>query len=85
MIQRSHGMVLVTGPTGSGKTTTLTLPWGAMLRFNIVTIEDLTEYRLRGVNRQINTKAGLPLPGPASICARSRHYYGGGNTGWGNS
>ena len=62
MIQRSHGMVLVTGPTGSGKTTTLysALRELNVASHNIVTIEDPIEYRLRGVNQvQINTKAGL--------------------------
>ncbi len=61
-ISKPHGMVLVTGPTGSGKTTTLT----AALRElnvpekNIVTIEDPVEYQIQGVNQvQINEKAGL--------------------------
>lgn len=62
MIRRSHGIVLVTGPTGSGKTTTL---YSALQEINnagqnIITIEDPIEYRLSGVNQvQINTKAGL--------------------------
>jgi len=57
-----HGIVLVTGPTGSGKTTTL---YAALSRINdvqrkIVTIEDPVEYQLRGINQiQISTKAGL--------------------------
>lgn len=57
-----HGIVLVTGPTGSGKTTTLY----AVLRelndvsVNIITLEDPIEYRLEGINQmQINPKAGL--------------------------
>jgi general secretion pathway protein E/type IV pilus assembly protein PilB len=57
-----HGIVLVTGPTGSGKTTTL---YAALSRINdvkrkIITIEDPVEYHLRGINQiQVNEKAGL--------------------------
>ena len=57
-----HGIVLVTGPTGSGKTTTL---YAALSRINdverkIVTIEDPIEYHLHGINQiQVSTKAGL--------------------------
>lgn len=57
-----HGIVLLTGPTGSGKTTTL---YSALNEINdvgrkIVTIEDPVEYQLRGVNQiQVNEKAGL--------------------------
>ena len=57
-----HGIVLVTGPTGSGKTTTL---YAALSRINdverkIVTIEDPIEYHLRGINQiQVSGKAGL--------------------------
>jgi type IV pilus assembly protein PilB len=53
LLQRPHGLILVTGPTGSGKTTTLY----ALLRelraetFNVVSIEDPVEYRLAGVNQ----------------------------------
>jgi len=58
----SEGMVLVTGPTGSGKTTTL---YSALLHMkshetNIVTVEDPIEYRLEGINQvQVNEKARL--------------------------
>jgi MSHA biogenesis protein MshE len=58
----AHGMLLVTGPTGSGKTTTL---YGALAEINspqskIITVEDPVEYRLAGVNQvQINDKIGL--------------------------
>ena len=57
-----HGIVLVTGPTGSGKTTTL---YAALSRINdtsrkIITIEDPVEYQLHGINQiQVSTKAGL--------------------------
>ncbi|MFA6528259.1 MAG: GspE/PulE family protein [Candidatus Gracilibacteria bacterium] len=61
-MQKSHGMILMTGPTGSGKTTTLY----ALLRMlnstdvNISTIEDPIEYRLEGVNQtQVNPKTDL--------------------------
>ena len=59
---RPHGAILVTGPTGSGKTTTL---YGALQMLhtpekNIITIEDPVEYELSGIKQmQINTKAGL--------------------------
>jgi general secretion pathway protein E/type IV pilus assembly protein PilB len=57
-----HGIVLVTGPTGSGKTTTL---YTALTHINdverkIITVEDPVEYQLRGINQiQVNTKSGL--------------------------
>jgi type IV pilus assembly protein PilB len=59
---RAHGAVLVTGPTGSGKTTTL---YGALREVsspekNIITIEDPVEYELGGIKQmQINPKAGV--------------------------
>ncbi|MGB9682546.1 MAG: type II secretion system ATPase GspE [bacterium] len=62
LIQRPYGMILVTGPTGSGKTTTL---YSALSRIstpekNIITIEDPVEYQLSGINQiQINPKVGL--------------------------
>jgi len=57
-----HGIFLVTGPTGSGKTTTL---YAALTRINtpdlkIITVEDPVEYHLNGINQiQVNMKAGL--------------------------
>lgn len=62
LIRQAYGMVLVTGPTGSGKTTTLyaTLQAINALSRNIVTVEDPVEYRLEGINQvQVNTRAGL--------------------------
>ncbi|MBI5627164.1 MAG: Flp pilus assembly complex ATPase component TadA [Nitrosomonadales bacterium] len=62
IIRRSNGMVLVTGPTGSGKTTTL---YSALAEINtidqkIITVEDPVEYRLPGINQvQINEKIDL--------------------------
>jgi type II secretory ATPase GspE/PulE/Tfp pilus assembly ATPase PilB-like protein/ActR/RegA family two-component response regulator len=65
LLQVREGIVLVTGPTGSGKTTTLY----SMLRrvqgrsVNIVTVEDPVEYRLPGIVQvQVNEKAGLTFP-----------------------
>lgn len=59
---RSYGMILVTGPTGSGKTTTLYSTLSAVNSpgQNIITVEDPVEYRLEGINQvQVNPKAGL--------------------------
>jgi type IV pilus assembly protein PilB len=59
---QSYGMILVTGPTGSGKTTTLysTLNEISVPGKNVITVEDPVEYRLAGINQvQINPKAGL--------------------------
>jgi len=57
-----HGIILITGPTGSGKTTTLYSLVHILNtpKVNIVTLEDPVEYQMDGVNQvQINTKAGL--------------------------
>ncbi len=62
MISKTHGVFLVTGPTGSGKTTTL---YSALTRLNqreknIITVEDPIEYQLAGVGQiQVNTKIDL--------------------------
>ena len=61
-IAQPYGAILVTGPTGSGKTTTL---YGALTELNkgnrsILTIEDPVEYRVEGIKQmQVNTKAGM--------------------------
>jgi general secretion pathway protein E len=62
LIQRPHGIILVTGPTGSGKTTTL---YCALEKINspdkkIITVEDPVEYQLRGIN-QIQVKPAIGL------------------------
>ncbi|NLP23434.1 MAG: type II/IV secretion system protein, partial [Syntrophomonadaceae bacterium] len=65
LIRRPHGMIVVTGPTGSGKTTTLysILTEINVAESNIVTLEDPVEYSLVGINQvQINNKAGLTFP-----------------------
>jgi type IV pilus assembly protein PilB len=59
---KPYGMILATGPTGSGKSTTLYATLGAISRpeVNVMTIEDPVEYRMDGVNQiQVNPKAGL--------------------------
>ncbi|HET7159647.1 MAG TPA: ATPase, T2SS/T4P/T4SS family, partial [Burkholderiales bacterium] len=62
LIHRPHGIILVTGPTGSGKTTTL---YAALLRLNdatrnILTVEDPIEYYIDGVGQtQVNTKVDM--------------------------
>jgi len=62
IIHRAHGIILVTGPTGSGKTTTL---YGALSRINttdlnILTVEDPVEYQLKGIGQMaISPKIGL--------------------------
>ena len=61
-MDRPQGMVLVTGPTGSGKTTTLYAALEAVTRptRNVLTLEDPVEYQLPGVNQtQVNPKIGL--------------------------
>ena len=61
-----HGIVIVTGPTGSGKTTTLYTALDRLnnVERNIITIEDPVEYRLPGIRQtQINKKAGLDFSG----------------------
>lgn len=60
--KKPHGMLLVTGPTGSGKSTTLytTLHEVARPEINVITIEDPVEYRMEGIAQmQVNPRAGL--------------------------
>jgi type II secretion system protein E len=74
VLDMPHGIILVTGPTGSGKTTTL---YAALSKINqpdlkIITIEDPVEYQLRGINQiQVNTKSGLTFA--AGLRAILRH------------
>ena len=71
---KPHGMVLVTGPTGSGKSTTLyaTLTEISKPEVNIITVEDPVEYRLPGVNQvQVNHKAGLTFAAVLPAILRS--------------
>ena len=65
-INQPHGIILVTGPTGSGKTTTLYSCLQEMNQpdVNIITCEDPVEYQLEGINQvQINTDVGLTFSG----------------------
>jgi general secretion pathway protein E len=62
LIDRPNGMILVTGPTGSGKTTTLYAALGKVDRTsrNVMTIEDPVEYHLEGISQmQVNPKRGV--------------------------
>ncbi|UCG79183.1 MAG: type II secretion system ATPase GspE [Nitrospirota bacterium] len=62
MLSRPNGIVLVTGPTGSGKTTTLYASLGSIytVEKNIITVEDPVEYQLKGIGQiQVNPKIGL--------------------------
>ncbi len=71
---KPHGMVLVTGPTGSGKSTTLYATLGKISKpeVNVITVEDPVEYRLRGVNQvQVNAKAGLTFAAVLPAILRS--------------
>ncbi len=61
-VSRPHGIIIVCGPTGSGKTTTLyaALSKISTAKVNVMTIEDPVEYQIEGVNQvQVNTRAGL--------------------------
>jgi type IV pilus assembly protein PilB len=71
---KPHGMLLVTGPTGSGKSTTLYATLGRISKpeINVITVEDPVEYRLRGVNQvQVNVKAGLTFAAVLPAILRS--------------
>jgi general secretion pathway protein E len=59
LIRSAHGIILVTGPTGSGKTTTLYAALSSINRtaINIITIEDPIEYQIEGIGQiQVNPK-----------------------------
>ncbi|GIJ53353.1 GspE/PulE family protein [Virgisporangium aurantiacum] len=71
---KPHGMVLVTGPTGSGKSTTLyaTLTEISKPTINIITVEDPVEYRLPGINQvQVDAKAGMTFAAVLPAILRS--------------
>lgn len=62
LIARPHGIILVTGPTGSGKTTTLYSALNTIVsdQIKVITVEDPVEYRLKGVNQiQVHPEIGL--------------------------
>ncbi|WP_426516265.1 GspE/PulE family protein [Diaminobutyricibacter sp. McL0618] len=71
---KPYGMILVTGPTGSGKSTTLYTTLGAVARpeINVITVEDPVEYRMHGINQvQVNPKAGLTFASALRSILRS--------------
>ncbi|MCU1420133.1 ATPase, T2SS/T4P/T4SS family [Mycetocola sp.] len=71
---KPYGMILVTGPTGSGKSTTLytTLNSVARPEINVITVEDPVEYRMKGINQvQVNPKAGLTFASALRSILRS--------------
>jgi len=71
---KPYGMILVTGPTGSGKSTTLYATLNILNKpeVNIITVEDPVEYRLPGVNQvQTNNKAGLTFASALRSILRS--------------
>ncbi|TFD55431.1 type II secretion system protein GspE [Cryobacterium frigoriphilum] len=72
--RKPYGMILITGPTGSGKSTTLytTLHEVARPEINVITVEDPVEYRMKGVNQvQVNPKAGLTFASALRAILRS--------------
>ena len=74
VVQRPTGALLVTGPTGSGKSTTLYAALSEINNpaINIITVEDPVEYRLSGVNQvQINQRAGLTFAAALRSILRS--------------
>ena len=74
LIKRPHGSLLVTGPTGSGKSTTLFACLHQINRpeINIITVEDPVEYRLSGINQvQINNRAGMTFAAALRSILRS--------------
>jgi type IV pilus assembly protein PilB len=74
IVKRPTGALLVTGPTGSGKSTTLFAALNQISRpeINIITVEDPVEYRLPGINQvQINARAGLTFAAALRSILRS--------------
>jgi len=72
--KKPHGMILETGPTGSGKSTTLytTLQTVAKREINVITVEDPVETRMPGINQvQVNPKAGLTFASALRSILRS--------------
>ena len=76
LLHKPHGILLVTGPTGSGKTTTLYAGLASINQQskNILTVEDPIEYNLEGIGQtQVNPKADMTLPWAyAPCCVKTR-------------
>ena len=74
LIERPHGIILVTGPTGAGKTTTLYAALNAIVGpgIKVITVEDPAEYNLAGVN-QIPVNAGVGMTFERGLRAILRH------------
>jgi general secretion pathway protein E/type IV pilus assembly protein PilB len=74
LITRPHGIILVTGPTGSGKTTTLYSALNTIVsdQIKVITVEDPVEYRLKGVN-QIQVHPNIGLTFAAGLRSILRH------------
>ena len=73
-ITKPHGMILATGPTGSGKSTTLYTALRAVAnsKINVITVEDPVEYRIAGINQvQVNNRAGLTFANALRSILRS--------------
>lgn len=71
---KPYGMILVTGPTGSGKSTTLYTTLAAISKptVNVITVEDPVEYRMAGINQvQVNPRAGLTFASALRSILRS--------------
>jgi type IV pilus assembly protein PilB len=71
---KPYGMILITGPTGSGKSTTLYTTLHAVARpeINVITVEDPVEYQMDGINQvQVNPKAGLTFASALRSILRS--------------
>jgi len=88
-VGRPYGMILVTGPTGSGKTVSLYTCLNMLNQpgVNIATVEDPSEINLPGVNQvNVNEKAGLTFAAALQfiLATRSRHHHGGRNSRCGN-
>lgn len=73
-ISQPHGMILATGPTGSGKSTSLYTALRAVANptINVITVEDPVEYRIAGINQvQVNNRAGLTFSSALRSILRS--------------
>ena len=89
-VEKPNGIILITGPTGSGKSSTLYAALNHLNNeeVNIITVEDPVEYQLEGVNQiQVREEVGLTFAAGLTFdsSARSRYYHGRGNSGYGNS